>query len=58
MKLKSLFLKKNIPILITLVDFYDPRFLKWIRIRPNDTDPTGYGPGSETRIETASFTLA
>ena len=51
-KQKKCFLKKkynNIPII--LVDFYvsllrffcypnpDSRFLKWIRIRPNDTDP-------------------
>ena len=27
----------------------DQRFLKWIRIRPNDTDPTG--SGSETLIK-------
>ena len=38
-------------ILIILVDFFfnsepDHRLLKWIRIRPNDTDPTG--SGSET----------
>ena len=34
-------------------DFFcypDQRFLKWIRIRPNDTDPTG--SGSETLPQT------
>jgi len=50
---KSDFLKKKKYILIILVDFYvslsqffcttdsDPRFLKRIRIRPNDMDPAG-----------------
>ena len=37
-------------------DFPDPdpdqRFLKWIRIRPNDTDPTGSGSGSRSGSET------
>ena len=49
-------------ILIIWVDFYlslsrffcypdpYPRFLKWIRIRPNDTDHTGSGSGSETLL--------
>ena len=49
-------------ILIISVDLYvslsrfiypdpDQRFLKWIRIQPNDTDPTGSGSGSETLDE-------
>ena len=55
---KSDFLEKYY-ILIILVDFYvyhnffyypypDPRFRKWIRIRPKDTDPTGSGSDANT----------
>jgi len=33
----------------------DQRFLKWIRIRPNDTDPTGSGSGYETLHNTTPY---
>ena len=61
--------KKKNYILIILVDLYaslsrffcypdpDQRFLKWIWIRPNDTDPTG--SGSETLLYSVQwYTIA
>ena len=60
---------KNYDILITLVDFYaslsrffcypDPgqRFLKWIRILPNEGDPGGSGSGTLIKIKNPYYLL-